>query len=78
MGSFYLFCGYTRADKGDAGDMSTPMSGYSSPHLEKDSGMMLNCANRAPWISQDFLQVAQLNAVPAPNEHLCSVYVSIM
>lgn len=30
-GSFYLFCVDTRADKGDVGDMATPVSWYSTP-----------------------------------------------
>lgn len=31
VGSFYLFCVDTQADKGDVGDMGTPMSWYSTP-----------------------------------------------
>lgn len=64
MGSFYLLCVYTQADKGDVGVMASA----------KGSGKMLNFSDIL-WTLTD-LQMAQMHpyAVPAPSEYLCSFH----
>lgn len=67
---FYLFWVYTLKLMW----VIWPHPCHGTPHPEKGSGKMLNCTNRAPWISHDFVQMAQPYAEPAPNEYLCSFH----
>ncbi len=84
MGSFYLLCVYTQADKGDVGVMASPMSEYYSTPckrvLQDAELQQLNFLDIL-WTLTD-LQMAQIHpyAVPAQNEYLCSfqrVYIRL-